>query len=282
MKNDYTIQVLCQHLEVSCSGYYRWRERATNPSPSALVDVSLAAEIEAIHGASRQSYGSPRIADALQKRGKRHGRNRIARLMREQGLCGRQKGRYRVQTTDSDHDHPIAPNLLAEAPAPTAVNQIWVADITYIQTGEGWLYLAGVLDLFSRRIVGWAMSEWIDTPLTLGALNMALTHRQPPPGLLFHSDRGVQYAAHDYRAALTAANLVASMSRKGNCYDNAFMESFWSSFKIELVYRRDFQTHAEARAAIFDYIEVFYNRQRAHTSISFLPPADFERLNTQK
>lgn len=282
MKNDYTIQVLCQHLEVSCSGYYRWRERDANPSPSALVDVSLAAEIEAIHDASRQSYGSPRIADALQKRGKRHGRNRIARLMREQGLCGRQKGRYRVQTTDSNHDHPIAPNLLAEAPAPTAVNQIWVGDITYIQTGEGWLYLAGVLDLFSRRIVGWAMSEWIDTPLTLGALHMALTHRQPPPGLLFHSDRGVQYAANDYRAALADANLVASMSRKGNCCDNAFMESFWSSLKIELVYRHDFQTHAEARAAIFDYIEVFYNRQRAHTSISFLPPAAFEHLNTQK
>lgn len=282
MKTDYSILALCENLQVSPSGYHRWCLRAANPSPRALANQTLAAQVESIHTTSGQRYGSPRIVHELRTRGQHHGRNRIARLLREKGLCGRQKGRYRVQTTDSNHDHPIAPNLLAVAPVPTAVNQIWVADITLIQTGEGWLYLAGILDLYSRKIVGWAMSEWIDTQLTLNALNMALTHRQPPAGLLFHTDRGVQYAATDFRAALAAANFVASMSRKGNCYDNAFMESFWSSLKIELVYRNDFQTHTQARSAIFNYIEVFYNRQRSHSSISFLPPASFELLNSHK
>ena len=199
--------------------------------------------------------------------------------MRHRGILGRQKGRHRVQTTDSDHDHPIAPNRLAEAPAATAPNQIWVADITYIETREGWLYLAGVLDLYSRKIVGWAMSEWIDTPLVLGALNMALQHRQPTTRLLFHSDRGVQYASGDFRAALAQANLLPSMSRKGNCYDNAFMESFWSTLKLELVYRQEPATRSQTRTQIFDYIETFYNRQRAHSALHYLSPVDFELLN---
>lgn len=198
--------------------------------------------------------------------------------------CARQAfaGARRVATASKPPKattHPIAPNRLAEAPAPTAPNQIWVADITYIETREGWLYLAGVLDLYSRKIVGWAMSEWIDTPLVLGALNMALQHRQPTAQLLFHSDRGVQYASGDFREALARANLLPSMSRKGNCYDNAFMESFWSTLKLELVYRRDFTTHSQARAAIFDYIEAFYNRQRRHSALDFLSPADFETKN---
>jgi transposase InsO family protein len=199
--------------------------------------------------------------------------------MKQEGLCGRQKARYRVQTTDSNHDEPIAPNRLAEAPKATAPNQIWVADITYIQTGESWLYLAAVMDLYSRKIIGWAMGEYIDTALVLKALFMALLHRQPPVGLLFHSDRGVQYASADYRSALTHAGLVASMSRKGNCYDNAAMESFWSTLKLELVYRREFQTRAHARSEIFDYIEVFYNRQRSHSSLGCLSPVDFELQN---
>ena len=194
-------------------------------------------------------------------------------------LNSRQKGRYRVQTTDSNHDHPIAPNRLAEAPATTAPDQIWVADITYIQTDEGWLYLAGVLDLHSRRIVGWAMSPAIDSALVLSALSMAVLHRQPPPGLLFHSDRGVQYAAGNFRAALKAAGLVASMSRRGNCYDNAYMESFWSTLKLELVYRTRFTSRSKATSEIFDFIEVFYNRQRRHTSLGGLSPAQFELKN---
>jgi transposase InsO family protein len=196
--------------------------------------------------------------------------------MRQQGLWGRAQGRFRVCTTDSRHDQPIAPNRLPELPAPCAPNQIWVGDITYIDTGEGWLFLAGVLDLYSRRLVGWAMSEHLDTKLVLDAWGMARTQRQPSANLVFHSDRGVQYASHAYRQALRDAQASASMSRKGNCYDNAAMESFWSTLKHELVYRCDFKTRAEARPVIFEFMEVFYNRQRLHSSLGYHSPIDFE------
>ena len=279
MKNDHSILCLCEHLEVSPSGYYDWQKRRVCPGPRALENQILAKEIERIYVKSRKTYGSPRIVQELRKKGCRHGRNRIARLMQEQDLCGRQKGRYRVQTTDSNHDEPIAPNHLAQAPKATAPNQLWVADITYLETKEGWLYLAAILDLYSRQIVGWAMSEHIDTTLVLTALGMALLHRQPPAKLLFHSDRGVQYASGDYRQALAQAKLIPSMSRKGNCYDNATMESFWSTLKLELIYRRHFESRAQARSAIFDYIEVFYNRQRSHSSLNYKSPVDFELLN---
>lgn len=199
--------------------------------------------------------------------------------MRQQGLCGRAKGRFRVCTTDSHHDQPIAPNRLPDLPAPSAPNQVWLGDITYVATEEGWLYLAGILDLYSRRLTGWAMSEHIDTELILAAWGMALTQRQPPAGLVFHSDRGVQYASHDYRHALHSAQAIASMSRKGNCYDNAAMESFWSTLKYELIYRRHFKTRCEARQAIFDFIEVFYNRRRLHSSLGYRSPIDFESQN---
>ena len=279
MKTDYSILCLCRHLEVSPSGYYDWQKRRTAPGVRAVQNQALAQEIDTLHAQSRQTYGSPRILEALRKQGRRHGRNRIARLMKQGGLCGRQKGRYRVRTTDSNHDEPIAPNRLAQAPKATAPNQLWVADITFIQTQEGWLYLAAILDLYSRKIVGWAMSERIDTALVLKALGMALLHRHPPRELLLHSDRGVQYASGDYRGALGQAGLVASMSRKANCYDNAFMESFWSTLKLELVYRRDFVSRTHARTEIFDYIERFYNRQRAHSALNFCSPVDFELLN---
>jgi transposase InsO family protein len=279
MKDDYSIEALCENLEVSKSGYYDWQARRDAPGPRALRNQELAQEIAAIHERSRHTYGSPRIVMELRKDGKRHGRNRVAGLMNAAGLCGRQKARYRVQTTDSNHHEPIAPNRLADAPAPSAPNQIWLADITYIDTGEGWLYLAGVLDLYSRKVVGWAMSERIDTPLVLSALNMALLHRDPPKDLLCHSDRGVQYASADYRAALARAGCIPSMSRKANCYDNATMESFWSTLKLESIYRTDFATRAQARAEIFDYIEGFYNRQRSHTALGCLSPVDFESLN---
>ena len=208
MKNEYSVLSLCENLDVSPSGYYGWLERRSAPGPRARENATLAKEIQAIHQESRQTYGSPRIVMELRKQGKHHGRNRVARLMKEEGLCGRQKGRYCVQTTDSNHDEPIAPNRLAEAPRPTAPNQIWVQDITYIETKEGWLYLAAILDLFSRKIVGWAMSESIDSALVLSALSMALLHRNPPAELLFHSDRGVQYAAGNFRDALARAHLV--------------------------------------------------------------------------
>lgn len=279
MKTDHPILTLCLHLEVSASGYYDWQLRRAAPGPRALENAALSRDIQEIHEQSRQSYGSPRMVRELRKKGKRHGRNRIARLMHEEGLCGRQQGRYRVQTTDSNHDEPIAPNRLADAPRASACNQIWVADITYIETAEGWLYLAAILDLYSRKIVGWAMSERIDTTLVLKALAMALLHRAPPPDLLCHSDRGVQYASADYRGALAHAGLIASMSRTANCYDNAFIESFWSTLKLELVYRREFATRQQARSAIFEYIETFYNRQRTHSALGYLSPIDFELQN---
>lgn len=279
MKNNYSILALCENLDVSPSGYYDWQKRLGSPGPRAVENQTLAREIKAIHTLSRQTYGSPRIVAELRKKGRQHGRNRIARLMKEKNLCGRQKGRYRVQTTDSNHDHPIAPNLLAQAPKASAPNQLWVKDITYIPTRQGWLYLAAILDLYSRKIVGWAMSERIDTALVLSALTMALTQRHPPAKLLCHSDRGVQYAAGDYRCALRQAGLIASMSRQANCYDNATMESFWSTLKWELVYRSDFVTRQQARSQIFDYIEGFYNRRRSHSALNFLSPVDFEMKN---
>jgi len=279
MKDDHSILLLCQVLEVSPSGYYDWQERRQTPSARVQQNQTLRQQIKTIHLKSRATYGSLRVVDQLRKDGHKHGRNRIARLMKEQGLYGRQRHRYRVQTTDSNHDQPIAPNRLAQAPKPTAPNQIWVADITYIHSSEGWIYLAAILDLYSRKIVGWAMSPFIDTSLVLAALNMALVRSRPPTQLLFHSDRGVQYASGDYRKALAAAGLVASMSRKANCYDNATMESFWSTLKLELVYRQAFANHLQARSAIFDYIETFYNRQRAHSALGYLSPVDFELQN---
>ena len=279
MKHEHPIRSICLHLQVSPSGYYDWQKRRLCPGLRAIEDQKLAREIQQIHSQSRQTYGSPRVEKELRKKGRRHGRNRIARLMKQNSLCGRQKKRFRVQTTDSRHDQPIAPNRLAQAPRASAPNQLWVADITYIETGEDWLYLAAIMDLYSRKIVGWAMSERLDTVLVLKALAMALLHRQPPRNLLFHSDRGVQYASADYRQALSQAGLIASMSRSGNCYDNASMESFWSTLKLELVYRRCFASHAQARTQIFDYIETFYNRQRIHSALDYLSPVDFELLN---
>ena len=279
MKADYSIQSLCENLLVAPSSYYEWNRRRAFPSSRALENQALSKAIGAIHTQSRQTYGSPRVVEELRKQGNHHGRNRVARLMKLQGLCGRRKGRYRVQTTESNHNHPIAPNRLAEAPAPVAPNQIWVADITYVDTQEGWLYCAAILDLYSRKVVGWAMSDRINTPLVLDALNMSLLHRGHPKNLLFHSDRGVQYASAEYRAALASASLIPSMSRRGNCYDNASMESFWSSLKMDLIYRHRFATRSQAKAAIFDYIECFYNPVRSHSSLGFISPTAFEAKN---
>ncbi len=262
---DYAILTLCANLEVSPSGYYDWQKRRPAPGPRAVENQTLAQQIEAVHVQSRQTYGSPRIVDTLRKQGCRHGRKRIARLMKAGSLYGRPQGRYRVRTTDRHHDQPIAPNRLAPAPKATGTNQLWVADITYIPTREGWLYLAAILDHYSRKIVGWAMSERSDTRLALTALDKALLHRKPPAHLRFHSDRGIQYASADYRRALSQAGLVALMSRQGNCYDNATMESS-CTLKLELIYRHNFATRAQAHSRIFDYIETFYNRQRTHSA----------------
>ena len=279
MKAEHSIRVLCRSFEVSASGYYDWCRRQSQPCQRRQQDERLKAHICRIHQESRRTYGAPRLQVSLRALGQRHGRNRIGRLMREQGLWGRHKKRYRLQTTDSKHTEPIAPNRLAEAALPRGPNQLWVADITYVATSGGWVYVAAILDLYSRRIVGWALSPQINTALVLKALSMALAHRQPPVGLIFHSDRGVQYASADYRRALAAAGLVASMSRRANCYDNATMEAFWSTLKLELIYLRQFEDASQLRQALFDYIEVFYNRQRLHSALGYRTPAAFECAN---
>ena len=274
MSDDYPVKSLCEVLKVSRSGYYQWR---TVPnSVRARQEALMQERIAQIHRASRGTYGSPRVAAVLRKEGHSIGRHRVARLMRETGLQGRQRRRYRVRTTDSNHDQPVAPNRLKVADRPTRIDEVWVSDIAYVPTQEGWLYLAGVLDLYSRRLIGWAMGSGLETALPLAALLMALRHRRPPAGVVHHSDRGCQYASSVYRSALAANGCVASMSRRGNCYDNAAMEAFWSTLKHELVYRRDFRTRAEATTAIFDYIESFYNRVRLHSALGYQSPLDYE------
>jgi putative transposase len=279
MKAEHPIQTLCRTLAVSVSGYYDWGRRQARPSRRALMDQALRHQLRVLHTDSRQTYGSPRLQVLLRRQGHWHGRNRIARLMRSEGLFGRQRRRYRPQTTMSRHALPIAPNRLAEAPPATVPNQLWVGDVTYLATPEGWLYLAAVMDLYSRQIVGWATSPRNDTALVLAAWTRARQHRRPPARLLFHSDRGSQYASGDFRRALQQAKVISSMSRAGNCYDNAAMESFWSTLKLELVYRARAQSQPQVRASLFDYIEVFYNRQRLHSALNYLSPVDFELLN---
>jgi len=274
MSDEHPILRLCAVFAVSRSGYYAWAQAAG--SARERRDRELRAKIAVVYQQSRQTYGSPRVTIELQTQGEQVGRHRVARLLRQDGLRGRQKRRYRVRTTDSRHSHPIAPNRLAARPVPSQPDQVWVSDLTYVPTDEGWLYVAGVLDRCSRCLVGWAMGATLDTTVPLAALMMALRQRKPAAGLVHHSDRGVQYASADYRSALAAHGLVASMSRKGNCYDNAVMEAFWSSLKNELIHRRHFTTRAEARTAIFDYIEAFYNRTRRHSSLGYQSPLDYE------
>jgi putative transposase len=265
----FPVSVMCEVLGVSRSGYYDWASRAE--SERAAADRALVKEIHAVHADSRGRYGSPRVHAALRAHGRRVGRKRVARLMRAEGLVVRRKRRFR-RTTDSAHPFPVAPNLLARRFAAAAPDRVWLADITYIWTAAGWLYLAVVLDLFSRRVVGWAMGEHLGHELALAALDMAIARCRPAPGLIHHSDRGVQYAAHDYRQRLRAHGMLCSMSRKGDCWDNAPMESFFATLKGELVDARDYLTPAEARADVFCYLEGWYNRKRLHSGIGYRTP----------
>jgi len=233
MKAEHTVADLCATLDVTRSGYHAWQ--AAGPSAREQADAALLADVQAIHAQHQKRYGAPRIRQELKKRGQRHGTKRIARLMRADGLRGRCDRRSVPRTTDSDHDQPIAPNRLAQAPAPRGPNQIWVSDFTYVKTDEGWLYVAVILDLWNRRVIGWNASASLAAALVLVALRMALAHRRPGPGLLHHSDRGVQYASGEYRGQLAAAGLEPSMSRAGNPYDNATMESFNATYKRECV-----------------------------------------------
>jgi len=275
MSHEYSVNLLCATLEVSASGYHAWTRRA--PSQRAQANAALLPLITEAYRESRQTYGSPRITHWLRNHGQPCGRVRVARLMRQAGINRRPRHRFRpLSLTDSDHALPVAPNrLLAQVP-PARPDAVWVADITYVETQEGFLYVAGILDRCSRRCIGWAMGDTLATTLPLAALDMALTQRRPNGGLLHHSDQGVQYASRNYRYRLAQAGAVPSMSRRGNCYDNAAMESFWSSLKRELVHRRTFASRAEARAAIFEWIEVFYNRTRLHSALGFKSPVDFE------
>jgi len=272
-KACFPVAVLCRVLRVSRSGFYAWCGRGS--SARARRDSSLALSIAAVYRQSGGRYGSPRVHAELRESGQRTGRKRVARLMRVQGLRARQRRRYRC-TTNSGHQMAIKGNVLARRFTVARPNSTWVTDITYLWTLEGWLYLAVILDLFSRRVVGWSMSESLQGKLALDALQMAIAKRQPPRGLIHHSDRGSQYASLPYQQLLTEHGIVGSMSRKGNCWDNAVAESFFATLKIELVHQNRWRTRGEARSAVFEYIELFYNRRRLHSALSYLSPHQFE------
>ncbi len=277
MSGQYKVSWLCEALLVSRSGYYDWVERRRRPGPRELENTRLRARIREEFACSRQTYGSPRLAHALGCPGRR---NRIARLMRQERIFARQRSKYRPKTTDSRHGGPIAPNRVQNLTV-RRPDQVWVSDATCILTAQGWLYLVAVLDVCTRRVIGWAMHQILDARLVIAALRMALLQRRPRAALILHSDRGAQFASAAYRQVLAQHGLVASMSRKGNCYDNAFIESFWSSLKYEVVYHQRFATFAEARNAIFNYIETFYNRTRLHSSLAYLSPIRFESQPNQ-
>ena len=270
----YRIGDLCAAFAVSRSGYHRWRYAA--PCARAGKDAQLAVRLRALHTASRDTYGRPRLTQALRQEGQRCSAKRVARLMRSLGLRGVRRGRFRPQTTDRRQANGVAPNQLREQAPPAAPDQVWVADITYIPTAEGWLYVAGVLDRCSRRVLGLAMAARLDTALPEAALHQALARRGRPKGVLHHSDRGIQYTSERYRQILQQHGLESSMSRRANCYDNAHMESFWGTLKAELLPGRTFATRHEARLAIFEYVEVFYNRVRLHSALGYQSPVDFE------
>lgn len=276
-RDHYPISLMCRVLIVARSGYYEWRKQPL--SAQKMADLLLLMHIRDIFAESRNTYGSCRIQAVLAQQGLRCSRKRVARLMQADNLTPKTVRPFKVVTTDSNHQLPVAPNRLNQQFRAEQSDQTWLTDITYVPTAEGWLYLAVVLDLYSRRIVGWAMSDSLHRQLVIEALQMALTTRQPAPGLLHHSDRGSQYASDDYQALLTKAEIIGSMSRKGNCYDNAPVESFFGTLKTELVFHRQYETWAEAKLDIFEYIEVFYNRLRHHSALGFKSPVNFEALS---
>jgi len=276
-RDEFPVLLMCRLLKVSRSGFYAWCTR--EPSARALADDVLLAQVRLVHLESDRTYGAPRVHEELRDQGHHVGKNRVARLMRTEGLVAR-RPRSAVRTTDSSHGEPVAPNLVARQVAPDAhpaLNRVWVSDITYVPTRAGWLYLAVVLDLASRRCVGWAMGVSLEATLALSALRMALRTRRPPPGLIHHSDRGVQYACQAYRALLAQHGAVASMSRRGDCWDNAVAESFFATLECELIGRHAWATHAEAQQAIFKYIETWYNSRRRHSTLQYQSPINYEQ-----
>jgi transposase InsO family protein len=274
-RHCWPIRQQCRVLGVSASGYYAWRDRG--PSARAVANQNLLHDIQRIHWDNRKLYGSPRVHAVLRSEGQKVGKSRVEKLMRQNDLCALSKKRVRVTTTDSNHNLPIAPNVLDRNFGALAPNQKWCADITYIPTDEGWLYLATILDLYSKKIVGWAMREHMRTELCLAALMMAIQRQRPCSGLIHHSDRGSQYASDHYRQALADAKMVQSMSRKGNCWDNAPAESFFHTLKTELVHHKHYATREDAKRDIFTYIEGYYNRQRIHSSLGYITPEQMEK-----
>jgi transposase InsO family protein len=264
---------MCNVLDVSRSGYYAWLKRPE--SKRKKENRKLAVRIRMIHNQNRKIYGSPRIHRELNDQGVSCGRNRVARIMKREGIRSIVPRKFRV-TTDSKHNLPVAPNLLKQNFDVKEPNKVWLADITYIPTFEGWLYLASVMDLGSRRIKGWSMNDRLTKELALNAFKMAISNQPEPKGIIHHSDRGSQYASHEYQKTLTDNGLICSMSRKGNCWDNAPMESFFHTLKTECVYGFKYKTRQEAKASLFDYIEIFYNRQRRHSALQYMNPCQYE------
>jgi len=270
----YPVTTLCRVLEVTRTGFYAWLKRPE--SERSKRDRQLAAKIKAYHKASRGTYGSPRIYDDLKAADVSVSRKRVARIMRENSITGKAKPRRR-RTTDSNHNLPVAENLLNRDFSPAAANQVWVSDLTYIRTWEGWLYLVAVIDLYSRRVVGWAIADHMRTELVIEALTMAINLRNPAPGLIHHSDRGSQYASHDFQEVLKTYGIKCSMSRKGDCWDNAVAESFFGTLKDDLIYRYSWPTMARTKKAAVDYIVNFYNTYRRHKYIDNMCPVEYEK-----
>jgi putative transposase len=268
------MDLLAKIMGVSRSGFYAWKKR--DKSPRQTSKMKLVRAIEDIHTGSRKTYGSPRVFKALRALGFTVSKTRVERLMKEFGIRSKTKKKFRV-TTDSKHDHPVAKNILNRDFSPTGPNMVWAGDITYVWTEEGWLFLAVLLDLFSRKVIGWAMDERMTKNLALSALHMAILNRKPNAGLIHHTDRGSQYACGQYRKILETYKMICSMSRKGNCWDNAVSESFFHSLKTELVHHETFKTREEAKAKIFEWIEVFYNRQRIHSTLNYQTPEQFDK-----
>ncbi len=273
-RDSWPVRVMCDALSVSPSGYYAWRSRPE--SPRKIANRELLVDISRVYRQHRERYGAPRIHAELRAEGHTISRKRVARVMRQHGIRARAPRRYRVCTTDSKHSLPVAENLLDQNFVAERPDQVWLADITYIPTGEGWLYLAVILDLFTRKVVGWAMRDHMRAELTIAALTMAIQRRRPRAGLIHHSDRGSQYAAGDYRDILRTAAIVQSMSRKGNCWDNAPMESFFGTLKTELVHQREYPDRDAARRDLFAYVEGYYNRRRRHSAIGYITPEQAE------
>ena len=274
LSSDFPVDACCAALGVSRAGYYARRDRP--PAARAARRAELAAKIRAAHEEHRRVYGSPRIYRVLKADGEHACENTVAAVMREHGIRARAGRKFVPRTTDSAHQQPVAPNRLGRRFEAERPNRKWAVDVTYVPTGEGWLYVAGVIDLYSRRVVGWSMADHMRTDLVADALRMAIAGRAPGAGLLHHSDRGVQYASDDYQQLLADHRVTCSMSGKGDCWDNAVIESFWGTLKRELTNHEQYATRAAARASIFEYVEVFYNRKRLHSSLGYVSPEAFE------